>query len=212
MEIIRDIIPAGRSNRPGLKMTPLYITIHDTGNLKAGAKNHASYLKNPGTKDSWHFTVDDKEIFQHLELAESGWHAGDGYNGLGNRTSIGIEICMHEGQDRAKAEENAAWLVSHLLGTIPSLKPFPEAIKQHCHWTGKNCPQVIRARPNGWKDFLELVRKQIVQGDVPQWKLDIMQEAGRLGLIDPNHGHMPDEQADKWFVLGVAINLAKGGK
>ena len=209
MEIIRDIIPAGRSNRPGLKMTPLYITIHDTGNLKAGAKNHASYLKNPGTKDSWHFTVDDKEIFQHLELAESGWHAGDGYNGLGNRTSIGIEICMHEGQDRAKAEENAAWLVSHLLGTIPSLKPFPEAIKQHCHWTGKNCPQVIRARPNGWKDFLELVRKQIVQGDVPQWKLDIMQDADRLGLIDLTHGHGPNEPADKWFVLAVVINSMK---
>ena len=87
---------------------------------------------------------------------------------------------MQEGQDRAKAEENAARLIAHLLKTVPSLKPFPEVMKQHYDWTGKNCPQVIRARPNGWKDFLELVRKQIVQGDVPQWKLDIMQEAGRL--------------------------------
>lgn len=212
MEIIRDIIPVGSANRPRLEMLPLYLTIHDTGNLKAGARKHASYLKNLGTRDSWHFTVDDKEVFQHLELNEVGWHAGDGVSGTGNRKSIGIEICMHEGQDRVKAEENAAWLVAYLLKTVPSLKPFPEVMKQHYDWTKKDCPRIIRARPNGWKDFLELIRKQIEQGDVPQWKLDIMKEAGRLGLIDPNHGHGPDEQADKWFVLGVAINLAKGGK
>jgi len=209
MEIIRDIIPAANDNRPGLEMTPLYFTIHDTGNLKAGARNHAVYLKGRNTKDSWHFTVDDKETFQHLELNENGWHAGDGYNGPGNRKSIGIEICMHEGQDRAKAEENAARLIAHLLKTVPSLKPFPEVMKQHYDWTGKNCPQVIRARPDGWKDFLELIRKQIKQGDVPQWKLDIMQEAGRLGLIGPGHGHGPDEPADKWFVLAVTINSMK---
>lgn len=206
MEIIRDIIPHGSANRPGLDMAPLYLTIHDTGNPRAGARNHASYLKNLGTRDSWHFTVDDKETFQHLELNENGWHAGDGVSGTGNRKSIGIEICMHEGQDRAKAEENAARLVAHLLKTVPSLKPFPEVMKQHYDWTKKDCPRILRARPNGWKDFLELVGKQIEQGDVPQWKLDIMKEAGRLGLIDPNYGHGPDEQDEKWFTLGVALN------
>jgi N-acetylmuramoyl-L-alanine amidase len=206
MEIIRDIIPAANDNRPGLAMTPLYLTVHDTGNLSAGARNHADYLKRRSTRSSWHFTVDDKEIFQHLELNESGWHAGDGYNGTGNRKSIGIEICMHEGQDRAKAEENAARLIAHLLKTVPSLKPFPEAMKQHYDWTKKNCPQILRARPNGWEGFLELTRKQIGQGNVPQWKLDLMKKAGELGLIDPAQ-HSPNEPVEKWFVLAVALNL-----
>lgn len=202
MEIVKDIIPAGRNNRPGFEMTPLYITIHDTGNLNAGARNHASYLKNPSTEDSWHFTVDDKEVIQHLELSENGWHAGDGRYGQGNRRSIGIEICMHHGQDRTKAEENAAQLVAHLLKTVPSLKPWPESIKQHFDWTGKNCPQILRGRPNGWEGFLKLVEK----ARVPQWKLDLMKKAGELGLIDPAQ-HSPNEPVEKWFVLAVALNL-----
>ena len=75
-------------------MTPIYITVHNTANTAVGAnaKSHASYVKNPDTPTSWHFTVDDTEIYQHLPLNENGWHAGDG-NGDGNRKSIGIEIC-----------------------------------------------------------------------------------------------------------------------
>lgn len=64
---------------------------------------HARYEKNPETPTSWHFTVDEKEIYQHLPLNENGWHAGDG--GTGNRKSIGIEICENDG-DFEKAVAN----------------------------------------------------------------------------------------------------------
>ena len=95
VQIIQDLIPKGRRNRPGYKLTPKYITIHDTANTQTGAdaRAHANYLKNsPNLEASWHFTVDDKVIIQHLPLSENGWHAGDGANGTGNRQSIGIEI------------------------------------------------------------------------------------------------------------------------
>lgn len=80
VKITQDFIPAGNNNRPGYAMTPIYITVHNTANTAVGAnaKSHASYVKNPDTPTSWHFTVDDTEIYQHLPLNENGWHAGDG--------------------------------------------------------------------------------------------------------------------------------------
>ena len=161
-QIIYDPIPAGRRNRPGYKLDPEYITIHDTANTQtgAGAKSHANYVKTaPGLVASWHFTVDDKIIYQHLPLNENGWHGGDGTNGPGNRKSIGIEICENSGGNRALAEANAAWLVAKLLGDF-SLGL--DRAKQHNYWTGKNCPRVLRARVNGWSGFLAAVNTFLV--------------------------------------------------
>lgn len=160
--IIQDFIPIGRKNRPRTAMTPQYITIHDTGNTSrgAGAKNHASYLKGDAAANapvSWHFTVDEKEIYQHLPLNEIGYHAGTN----GNRESIAIEICMNSDGDRAKAEANAAWLVAKLVKEQGSLRKFPECMKQHFDWTGKNCPSVLRGRAGGWQGFLNAVSTQL---------------------------------------------------
>ncbi len=76
-KIIQDFIPSGSSNRPGYYMNPLYITVHNTSNTAKGANaaSHARFAKNnPSTGVSWHFTVDDAEIYQHLPLNENGWH------------------------------------------------------------------------------------------------------------------------------------------
>lgn len=155
-KIIIDFIPITNGNRPGYNMVPEYITVHDTGNEKEGADalNHAKYLKNTSTSPSWHYTVDDKRIVQHLPINENGWHAGDGREGKGNRKSIGIEICMNEGIDRVKAEKLAAELITYLMWKydIPL-----NGVVQHNHWTGKNCPRLIRSRPNGWQNFIKLI-------------------------------------------------------
>jgi len=165
IKIIQDYVPAGRRNRPGLPMTPEYVTIHNTGNSSPGADAymHSKYIKTAKESDGqailagWHFTVDDKSIYQHLPLDENGWHATDGYNGTGNRKSIGIEICMHKGINQAQADANAAELVAMLL------KQFNlgiNRVKQHNHWyPAKNCPAVLRGRPNGWQEFLALVER-----------------------------------------------------
>ncbi|MGG0022970.1 N-acetylmuramoyl-L-alanine amidase [Bacillus inaquosorum] len=141
VNIIQDFIPVGANNRPGYAMTPLYITVHNTANTAAGAdaEAHARYLKNPDTTTSWHFTVDDTEIYQHLPLNENGWHAGDG-NGSGNRASIGIEICENADGDFAQATANAQWLIKTLMAehdiSLANVVP-------HKYWSGKECPRKL---------------------------------------------------------------------
>lgn len=165
MNIIQDFIPAGRANRPGKQLIgPKYITIHDSGNASAGADAlaHARYLKGDsaaGRPASWHFTVDDTNVIQHLPLSEVAWHAGDG-NGPGNTSSISIEICENADGDRPKAEDKAAELAAFLLKTY---KLPVEAVVQHNKWSGKNCPHIIRGRPGGWEVFLQKVRDRMSQ-------------------------------------------------
>ena len=169
VKIIIDLIPKGRRNRPGYPMEPLYLTIHSTANTAAGADAaaHAVYIKSDACAArpaSWHFTVDGgtkdgkqaPAIYQHLPLNENGWHAGDGTNGTGNRKSIGIEICENRDGNRAQAIRTAAWLCAKLIREVKTLKPFPEVLKQHFDWSGKNCPRILRTG-NKWADFLRQV-------------------------------------------------------
>ena len=161
--IVQDFIPPGRRNRPGYRLDPKYITIHDTANTQTGAdaRAHAQYLKGSNAASlpvSWHFTVDDKVIYQHLPLNENGWHAGDGTSGIGNRQSIGIEICENRDGNRAAAEANAAWLTAQLLEEFSLAL---DRVKQHNHWSGKNCPRVLRGRVNGWQGFLAAVQSHL---------------------------------------------------
>ncbi|WEY91173.1 N-acetylmuramoyl-L-alanine amidase [Bacillus subtilis] len=148
VNIIQDFIPRGNKNRPAYPMNPLYITVHNTSNTAKGADaaSHARYVKNPETATSWHFTVDDKKIYQHLPLNENGWHAGDG-NGTGNRKSIGIEICENSDGDFEKAVSNAQWLIKKLMKEqgISFANVVP-----HKHWSGKECPRKLLDR---WDSF-----------------------------------------------------------
>lgn len=152
MDVRIDFIPQINGNRPGYPMTPKYITIHETANRSVGADAlmHAKYVKNPTTNASWHYTVDDKRIVQHLPTSENGWHAGDGGNGPGNRSSIGIEICVNADGDYEKALQNAAWLTDKLMKehNIPINRVVP-----HNHWSGKNCPTNLLPK---FEDFRRL--------------------------------------------------------
>ncbi|WED89322.1 N-acetylmuramoyl-L-alanine amidase [Bacillus velezensis] len=149
VKITKDFIPVGHNNRPGYAMNPAYITVHNTANTAKGASAamHARYEKNPETPTSWHFTVDEKEIYQHLPLNENGWHAGDGNSGTGNRKSIGIEICENSDGDFEKAVANAQWLIKKLMKeqgiSLANVVP-------HQHWSGKYCPRKLLDR---WDSF-----------------------------------------------------------
>jgi len=179
VNIIQDFIAPGRRHRPVTyppsslykkKMVPKYITIHNAYS-KASAKNLHTYLKGTGAESrpaSWHFTVDEKEIYQALPLDESGWHAGDNL-GPGNTTTIGIEICDYamllsprNEPLYLQAEDHAAKLCAHLIKTVPSLASFPDCLKQHYDWSGKNCPSWIRARQNGWTQFIARVQGHLM--------------------------------------------------
>ncbi|KAA0798985.1 N-acetylmuramoyl-L-alanine amidase [Bacillus sp. JAS102] len=150
------IVPKGNENiRPGYAMEPKYITIHETANTSKGANalNHAKYLDNQarGNTDrsaSWHFTVDDKEIYQHLPLNEVGWHAG---NKTGNYESIGIEIAVNSDGNYTKAVENARKLAAYLMN---ELNISLDHVQKHQFWSGKNCPAFMIQRGQ-WDAFLK---------------------------------------------------------
>jgi len=141
-----DIVqPVGKANvRTLLAMTPLGITVHNTGSgdREAGDEAHANYLKNLEKADneykSWHFTVDSDSITQHLPLNEKGYHAGDGVNGYGNSKTIGIEIA--EGPKYKQCEANAVklicWLMHEYGWTIDNVQPHRKYSKSNklCPW------------------------------------------------------------------------------
>ena len=159
MKITQDFIKIGSKCRPGQKNKKKWIVIHETGNISpdAGAKNHSQYIKNLARNNqtylSWHYTVDDQEIYQHIPDEEISWNAGDGRKkDGGNMAGISIEICVNKNSDFKKACDNAAYLTGYLL-----LKHNLNIsnIKQHYDFNGKNCPKKIREE-NLWGDFIKL--------------------------------------------------------
>ncbi|MBQ6817919.1 MAG: N-acetylmuramoyl-L-alanine amidase [Bacilli bacterium] len=83
-----EIIPkTNPRNRCGeIREYTEFITVHDTasGAPSANARAHANWINsmandiNSTTTVSWHFTVDEEGIIQHLPVDEVGYHAGDG--------------------------------------------------------------------------------------------------------------------------------------
>ena len=184
LAIQEHIISDGRENRPGRDTNPdTYITIHETGNAAKGADAaaHGAYLdSDAGERDmvSWHYTVDDHAIVQHLPDYETAYHAGDGKAGPGNTTSIGIEICVNAGGNFEAAKANAAALVRLLMEEhgIPL-----DNVVQHNRWNGKDCPKTIRATAGAWEAFLALCRGETANVSKLDTDVDTL---ANVGIID----------------------------
>ena len=144
----------------GRTMRPRFITIHSTENIGATADTHARYLTVKGKRSRnnprfgrsgwvvWHFTVDDREVVEHLLPTEQGDHAY--YGGPGDRQNIGIEICEFRDRVRqAAAIDRVACLAAALADRyqIPTSRIVP-----HMHWPrwdfphGKPCPRILLER------------------------------------------------------------------
>ena len=142
-------------SRPQTKMLAKYITVHNTANEGVGALNHANYITSINDYKSWHFTVDNKEIYQHVPINEITWHAGDGEDGTGNNESISIEVCEIDG-----AEEMAIKFIAELY---EALTMSIDKVVPHKHWKsekfpyGKNCPRLILPH---WDKFISNIKKQ----------------------------------------------------
>lgn len=162
-KVIVDILPKGKCI-PNTKITPTSITIHNTGNIGASAKNNHNYMKNCNKNGdriaSWHFTVDDKEIYQAQSTNYKCYHAGCS---TGNATSIGIEICMFNDKERQrKAYENAIALVKILM----AYHGFSiNQVKQHYNWTKKDCPTWLRSGHFGftWNWFIKQCKGKVIE-------------------------------------------------
>lgn len=154
-----------------------YIVIHDTGmsganDTAVGVKDyfHAQANSLTGRVASWHYTIDEKDCFQHVPDDEIAWHAGDGSHaygttyfntdyqawsiGGGNQNGIGIETCINQGGNYQLTLQRTAKLVASLL---TKYHLGLDAIKQHNDFSGKNCPAVIRSSNGRWSEFLKMV-------------------------------------------------------
>jgi len=196
-----DLIPKGKYGRRIFReLNPRYITIHSTQNPTGDAYDHAKALKRGALRGGvigylcWHFTVQDDTVIQHIPTDERGEHAD--FDGPGNRYSIGIEMCEHQGNDRAATLERTAKLAASLMyhHDIPV-----ENIRAHYHWPRegydkphKNCPHFLLddGRPgDDWRWFVsrvnrhlqrlekfeETMREQQKRGDEKRRKRDMVQ-------------------------------------
>lgn len=156
-----DIIPKGRKRRPGIAMNPQYITIHNTGCDKVPADNFRRVQLDPSQDKevSWHFTVDEKTIIQHLPITEVAWHAG---NRNGNYTSYGIETCERDGAEEVVIKFVAELLKCHGWAT--------SRVRSHKSWSGKQCPWKILPH---WDNFISNVNKEMKEDDEVVKKIKI---------------------------------------
>lgn len=165
MDIKQNLVPSSKYplKCPNL-MTAIGICVHNTAN-DAPAKNEISYMVGNDLQTSFHFAVDDVEVWQGVLTSRNAWHAGDGSNGVGNRKYIGVEICYSKsgGSRFTKAEENASELIAQLL---KERNWGVDKVKKHQDFSGKYCPH--RTLDLGWNRFITMVQSKLSTAPVPQ--------------------------------------------
>jgi N-acetylmuramoyl-L-alanine amidase len=186
IKVVKRFIPKGRYGRKYKRtMKPRYITVHSTQNYTGDAWDHARALEKgklraPKRRNgnrigylTWHFTVQEDVVIQHLPTIEQGEHAD--FNGPGNNYSVGIEMCEHRGNSRQRTLDRTAKLCASLMHQykIPLKNVVP-----HQHWPRKgtkpehkNCPHYLmtNGRPGKkWSQFLRSIKRQYNRIQVPQ--------------------------------------------
>jgi len=152
MEIKVNLLSTGHKFRPGTRITPTTLTIHNTGNPSSTAANERAWLDNPTNVNSpnfasWHYVVDGTEVILAIPENELAFHAKNG-----NRTSIGIEICEIPG-----SYENGVKLVAFLL---KKYNWGVDRLRTHRDWTRKNCPRLILPI---WPKFVNDVQQELTR-------------------------------------------------
>ena len=168
------LVPKGTKRRSGKKLKSVRgVTVHNTGNTSKGANADANarYQKNSANDavNGWHWTVDEKEAIRSIPNDEIAEHSG---KREGNDTTVGIEICDNADGNILLATNNGAELAAKILKEQGFTKAvWKQNIFQHNDWSGKNCPQDIRAgRPYGWERFVDEVNKHMAGGGTGSMK------------------------------------------
>jgi N-acetylmuramoyl-L-alanine amidase CwlA len=160
--VITDFLPAGTMARPGQERKIEYVVIHETGNTgrNANAASHNNYLHDTADSQmkSWHYTVDDHEIYYHIPDNEIAFHAGDGLSrDGGNLNGIGIEMCVNPENDYEQTLKNTAALTAMLL-TDYDLDI--NDVKTHHDFSGKDCPEILLGEGR-WDEFIGMVEQEL---------------------------------------------------
>lgn len=187
--IVNNYIPQSLySLKSPHSMVPESITIHNTYN-DATAANEIAYMHRNTAATSYHVAIDDKQVVQAIPFSRNGWHAGDGASGVGNRKSIGIEICYSKsgGQRYVDAEANTIEYIAHVL------KQYNwgiNRVKWHRDWSGKNCPHRIisEGRLQSVKDLISKRLNELNTAHIPKKEVvEVDKEKGRYDKAGKDH-------------------------
>lgn len=185
-----------------------YIVIHNAGS-KADDTTLNKYMGQDDYK-IWHFTVDKDSITQGHSIYLSGYHAGDGADGVGNLYGIGIEIA--DKGDDAECElsvRNAFKLIKFLQDESPF---GPLTLKPHQFFSPnkKHCPKWILDNW-GWEGFLErysLFRKDHAAEVNPHWAEQHFQSLNKKGIVI--HERRFDDKITRGEVMSLLDKMYRG--
>lgn len=162
--VYEELLAEDTLGRPGEKRQIKWLVIHETANTSSGAdaEAHSRFLQENTyvAALSWHYTVDDHQIYHHLPDDEIAYHASDQLKeGGGNYNGIGIELCVNSDGDFEQTLENAAALAAYLLDQYDlSL----DHVKKHGDFTDKVCPKTL-IETGRWEEFLQMIQTQLEQ-------------------------------------------------
>lgn len=209
MQITNVKLPESKySKKCPYEMTPQGICVHNTYN-DASAMAEISYMIGNDSSTSFHAAVDDYRVVTGLPFNRNGFHAGDGRNGKGNRTQIGIEICYSKsGGDRFdKAEKNAAEYIAYLL------KQYNwgiDEVSKHQDYANKYCPH--RTLDQGWSRFINMIKAEMgdnpteeITGKVAEIQTTLNNRYGTNLVVDNLFG----PKTKKALVIGLQTELNK---
>lgn len=142
---------------------PQCIVVHNTDNFEptANARAHAR-AQHDGNFSSMsaHYYTDDSDIAYQAAPHNLGcWHVGVNYGGnnlfgrYGNRSSIGVEMCVQAGYNYEKAFQNTVAVVKEIMREtgIPASRVY-----RHYDICSKHCPSQIIERGD-WERFKSLI-------------------------------------------------------
>lgn len=194
--------------RSGKLITPKFLTIHSTGNLKSTARQERNWLVNSNNKSgaSWNICVDDKEAIIAIPLNEKSNHSG---SNTGNLTSIGLEIC--ESGDREKTLKNAIQISAFIL------KEFNltyKDLRQHYDWNKKNCPRILR-ETSRWEWFVEEVRKEMevnymLDKFIEKYTLPVVEKGLDILFASVSDDGLPAQWAEEEFKEAQKLDITDG--
>jgi N-acetylmuramoyl-L-alanine amidase len=146
----------------GRKKTIKYIVVHYTANDGDTAKGNCNYFSGANRGASAHYFVDENEIYQSVNDADTAWHCGAKtyvHKECRNYNSIGVELCSRKDSDgkyyfKEKTVDNAVWLVMYLM---KKYSISAENVIRHYDVTGKICPAPF-VKQAEWEKFKERVK------------------------------------------------------
>lgn len=224
---IENILPKNNDKRPQIKMEAKTLTIHSTGNPDSTAQGERAWLSNSDNDRvaSYHLVVGEEDVIKILPFNEVGWHAGDGRNGEGNTTSIGLEIV--ESGDRYKVLINA---INYIADLLYEKEWNISDLKKHEDWSGKNCPRILIdpnhiKKHNGekmdWGWFLEKISERLdnkIKSEIPEWKKKGIEYLVENDLMNDKNlwNKRINEKMEVWAITlilkRIHEDLKKGGK